>query len=112
MSSELEGVCREGVCGERECVPFSIYLPSLLPRSTRGKGNEAFKQSVVDLLHTASSMLKVECPENELITPRVVSGSNTFHCLCVLTIAVVLSASTNSTVLSTNNPSLSSCNGI
>ena len=39
-------------------------------RATQGKGAEQFLHSLEDLLHATCRVMKVECPENELVTPR------------------------------------------
>lgn len=49
-----------------------------LCRATQGKGAEQFLQSLEDLLHTTCRLMSVECPENELITPRAQAQSLQF----------------------------------
>ena len=54
-----------------------ISLPPLY-RGTHGKGAEQFLHSLEDLLHTMCRLMKVECPENELVTPRAQAQSLQF----------------------------------
>ena len=69
------------------CTPSLLLPPSLPPslplslsccRGTHGKGAEQFLHSLEDLLHTMCRLMKVECPEGELVTPRVQAQSLQF----------------------------------
>jgi len=49
---------------------FIMRSRVLYEQGTRGKNSEQFLQSLRDLLHVICAMMKLECPENELIAPR------------------------------------------
>ena len=42
-------------------------------RTTHGKGNEQFMQSLIELLRVTCNMMAKECPEGELVAPKAVS---------------------------------------
>ena len=58
---------------------LSLYFNAhSICRSTRGKNNEQFLQSLQDLLMTICAMMSLESKENELIAPRAQAQSLQF----------------------------------
>jgi hypothetical protein len=51
-------------------IKFIMKSRSIYDEATQGKGAAQFLHDLEDLLHTTCLLMRVECPENELIAPR------------------------------------------
>ena len=69
-------------------------------RATQGKGAEQFLHSLEDLLETSCKLMKVECPENELITPRAQAQALQFFPQTFELFLTVMSVHTLGTIVS------------